>query len=199
MNLSEVNVTWFRTINNLGKDYPAFNPVFEFFAEYTVYILVLGLLGFWFTTIKKNRIMTINAAIAFILAEIIGKIAALLYSNNQPFAELSNVNQLVERAVDNSFPSDHTILMFSVCFSIWLVKKKQGVVWLVIAFATGISRIGVGVHYPFDVIVGATIAIIAAILINWGNSKLYFSNWVLSIYEKIENSILPTRNRSKDV
>ncbi|AGK54116.1 putative bacitracin resistance protein [Bacillus sp. 1NLA3E] len=57
MKLSEVNISWFRTINDLGKQHPLFNPIFEFFAEYTVYILSIVIFYYWFTRGKENRLM----------------------------------------------------------------------------------------------------------------------------------------------
>ena len=47
--------------------------------------------------------MLMCASIAFVLAEIIGKFAGLLHFNHQPFAVLSNTNQLIEKAINNSF------------------------------------------------------------------------------------------------
>ncbi len=75
--------------------------------------------------------MVIQAMVAFVIAEVIGKIAGKFHLNYQPFAVLPNVNKLVDHAVDNSFPSDHTILFFSICFSFWLVRKKD---WMVMAY-----------------------------------------------------------------
>lgn len=199
MNIADLNIILFRAINNLGINHSFMNPVYKFFAEYTVVILMIGVLAYWFPRKQVYRIMTINAGISFILAEMIGKLAGLIYSNKQPFAELANVNQLIDKTVDNSFPSDHTILLFAICFSIWIVRRTQGLLWLTLAAATAISRIGVGVHYPFDVIVGALIAITSGLFINWLNTKLYFSNKILSIYEKIEHSLLPAKKQSKGV
>lgn len=198
MNLSEVNISWFRAVNDLGKEYPIINPVFEMFAEYTVFILIIGCLCYWFSPEKENRMMMISGGFSFVLAEVMGKLVGQLHSNNQPFAELSHVNQLIHKAVDNSFPSDHTILLFSICFSIWLVRKKSGFLWMVLAICTGISRIGVGVHYPFDIIAGAIIAMISAVIMYVLARKLPFVKSILSFYEKIEQSILPGKSRSKD-
>ncbi|NMD71631.1 undecaprenyl-diphosphatase [Bacillus sp. DNRA2] len=199
MNLSELNIKWFRSINDLGINHPVMNPIFEFFAEYTVLMLMMGTIVFWFTRKGKNRIMLLNAGISFVLAEILGKLAGQLHSNNQPFAELDNVNQLINKAIDNSFPSDHTILLFSVSFSIWFFRKKQGLSWMALAVVTAISRIGVGVHFPFDVLAGALIAMSSAFIIYWLNSKLNFSKKILSIYEKIEKMILTQKKQSKEM
>ncbi|QDP41928.1 undecaprenyl-diphosphatase [Radiobacillus deserti] len=113
---------------------------------------------------KKERIMVLYASITALISVSIGKIAGQLHQNLQPFAELEGVHKLIEKEVNNSFPSDHTILVFSFCimFSLFLSKWKKS--WVMLASLVGFSRIWVGVHYPGDVIVGAIIATSIAVV-----------------------------------
>jgi undecaprenyl-diphosphatase len=150
-------------VNNLGKEYWFLNPAWVFIAEYVIFLLALAAIFFWFTNGKKNRVMVVCAVMTAPLAVIFGKIAGLFYSNYQPFAELSNVNQLIEKTVGNSFPSDHTILVFAFCVTFWLFQKGWGFLWLLLAALVGISRIWVGVHYPADVLAGAAISTLTAV------------------------------------
>ncbi len=167
MSFSQFNIDIFRAINDLGKQYSFLNSAMIFLAEYMVYILGLIIIAYWFTGSRKSRMMVIQAMVAFVIAEMIGKIAGKFHLNYQPFAVLPDVNKLVDHAVDNSFPSDHTILFFSICFSFWLVRKKTGWLWLILAFCVAISRIWVGVHYPFDVVIGALIGCVSALFSYW--------------------------------
>lgn len=159
-----VNIYLFRMINDLGKEYTFFNPFFVFIAEYTLYAVIGAAIIFLFTNFH-NRVMVACSVLAIILAEILGKIAGMLHTNNQPFAELSNVNQLIEKAVDNSFPSDHTIIVFAICTSIWIFKRNWHALWILVAILVGFSRIFVGVHYPGDVLVGAFLSIISVLVV----------------------------------
>ncbi len=68
-----------------------------------VYIFALIILAYWFTGSRKSRMMVIQAMVAFVIAEVIGKIAGKFHLNYQPFAVLPDVNKLVDHAVDNSF------------------------------------------------------------------------------------------------
>lgn len=95
---------------------------------------------YWFTRKKQNRIMIICGMVAFIVAEVLGETVGKLYSNHQPFAELTNVNQLIGHTIDNSFPSDHAIQFFSICITFFLFKKNLRFMWLLLAFLVGISR-----------------------------------------------------------
>lgn len=201
MALTEVNQELFRDINDLGKEFDMINPVFVFLAEYMQYFLALALLIFWFTRIDKNRMMVIQAFFAFVLAEVLGKTAGLFHTNYQPFTEMANVNQLIEKEVNNSFPSDHTILFFSICISIWLVRRSKWYIWLTLPVLVGISRIWVGVHYPGDVLAGALLAILSAYIMFRLVPRIPLIHTLLGIYDKAENVILPrkkTRNRDID-
>lgn len=198
MSFSQFNIDIFRTINDLGKQYSFLNSAMVFLAEYMVYILALIVLAYWFTSSRKSRMMVIQAMVAFVIAEVIGKIAGEFHLNYQPFAVLPDVNKLVDHTVDNSFPSDHTILFFSICFSFWFVRKKTGLLWLILAFCVAISRIWVGVHYPFDVAIGALIGVVSALFSYWVVPKLSFIRQLLTQYERVEKHILPSKNKSKE-
>ncbi|AIK35543.1 undecaprenyl-diphosphatase [Bacillus pseudomycoides] len=198
MSFSQLNIDAFRAINDLGKQYSFLNSPMIFLAEYMVYFLGLIIIAYWFTRSRKNRMMIIQAMVAFMTAEIIGKLAGKFHLNYQPFAVLPDVNKLVDHAVDNSFPSDHTILFFSICFSFWLVRKKTGWLWLVLALCVAISRIWVGVHYPFDVVTGALLGSISALFSYWLTPKIAFIKQLLNLYEKMEQNVLPSKNKSKD-
>jgi undecaprenyl-diphosphatase len=188
-----VNENLFRLINDLGKEHTSFNPVFIFIAEYMVFFLALAVITFWFTRVYKNRIMVICGSITFFIAEVFGKIAGKIHSNHQPFAELSNVNQLIEKTVDNSFPSDHTILFFSFCVTFCMFRGARGSFWIILAILVGISRIWVGVHYPADILVGAMISMGTAFIVFRIIPKLNIIQILLGLYVKGESYFLPLK------
>ncbi|WP_270344307.1 undecaprenyl-diphosphatase [Bacillus mobilis] len=197
MSFSQFNIDIFRAINELGKQYSFLNSTMVFLAEYMVYIVALIILAYWYTGSRRTRMMVIQAMVAFVIAKVIGKIAGKFHLNYQPFAILPDVNKLVDHTVDNSFPSDHTILFFSICFSFWLVRKKVGWLWLILAFCVGISRIWVGVHYPFDVAIGALIGCVSALFSYLLVPEFSFIKKLLTIYERVEKHVLPSKNNSK--
>ena len=190
MNLSEINIELFRMFNDLGKEVMFLNPIMIFFAKYMKYFLLFGNVMYWFTRKRENRIMIISSMFAFVVAEVFGAIAGAIHSNNQPFAELSNVNQLIGHAIDNSFPSDHAIEFFSICITFLLFKKNLRYVWLAIAILVSISRVWVGVHYPADILVGAILGIIGAALCYWIIPQLNVIKKLLAIYEQGEDYVL---------
>ncbi|WP_458110347.1 undecaprenyl-diphosphatase [Bacillus zhangzhouensis] len=193
--MQEYNERLFRWVNQFSIDHGHLNPIFIGLAEYTVLLLALMCLFIWFRNRSgKNRKMIISAGLTFILAELLGKVAGVFYSNQQPFAEMSHVNLLIHKEVNNSFPSDHTIFIFSICLIFWLFHKRH-IYWLIIACTVGFSRIWVGVHYPFDVLVGAVIACLTAVAVIGLPIFQRGVDTILACYEWIEQKCV--RKRSK--
>lgn len=189
------NEDLFRWVNQLGIDHGYLNPIFIGLAEYTVLLVALMCLFIWFQNRSRtDRGMVVSAGLTFILAELMGKIAGIFYSNQQPFAEMSHVNLLIQKEVNNSFPSDHTIFIFSVCLIFWLFQKRH-VYWLIIACAVGFSRIWVGVHYPFDVLAGAVISCLIAVAVVYLPICQRSVNAILSCYEWLEQNVVRKRTK----
>lgn len=165
-------------------------PHNDLFSKYMKYFLILGIVMYWFTRKKQNRIMIICGMVAFIVAEVLGETVGKLYSNHQPFAELTNVNQLIGHTIDNSFPSDHAIQFFSICITFFLFKKNLRFMWLLLAFLVGISRIWVGVHYPGDIFMGAILGTLSAIICYLVIPGINLTHKLLVLYEKGEQFLL---------
>ncbi|SDM48899.1 Undecaprenyl-diphosphatase [Fictibacillus solisalsi] len=165
MDFTQFNNETFRSINQWADPSSAVNPIMVFMAEYMLYILVIVLIGYALTRSKRNRLMVVFAIVSCLVAEILGRLAGLFYSHHQPFSVLQDANQLIEHAIDNSFPSDHSIIFFSVCTVLLLFKRKTGTVWMFIACCVAISRVWVGVHYPVDVVTGGMLGIFSAVLV----------------------------------
>ena len=185
----ELNITLFRMINDLGKEHTYLNPLFIFLAEYSLYFLAMAVIVFFFTRNGRNRIMVVCAGLTFIFAEVVGKLVSNLHTNYQPFSVLDDVNKLIEKDINNSFPSDHTILFFSFCMTFWLFSKSRyRFLWLIVAVLVGISRVGVGVHYPADILVGALISMAAALIVYKIVPRSKTIQRLLSTHKKLEKT-----------
>ena len=96
--------------------------------------------------------------------------------------------EVVERMKPTSLsiPSGHTSSAFTFAMAITLVLKNKGaaIASFIFAFLMGVSRIYVAVHYPTDVIVGAVVGILYAVIGYFIFAKLYDV-----VYPKIENAI----------
>ena len=81
------------------------------------------------------------------------------YSRKRPFETLG-IESYVSHDKGGSFPSKHSSSAFVIAFSILFISPSVGCIVLLLAFLTGLSRIMVGVHYPFDILGGMFIGLI---------------------------------------
>lgn len=163
--MNSVNISLFRLINDLGFQLKFMNPIIAFIAEYGVFLLAFWMILCWFSTHEKvhARVVLLGSLISFLISEVIGKVLGTFIEHPQPFAALPDVTQLISHEIDNSFPSDHTILFFSICMMFFLgSKSSKRVFYLIAASIVGIARIWAGVHYPIDILVAALIGILVA-------------------------------------
>jgi undecaprenyl-diphosphatase len=65
--------------------------------------------------------------------------------------------------LQGSFPSDHAAMFAVIVVGLFSVNRFFGFVGLVAALCFSILRVGVGFHWPTDMLAGATIGTLAAL------------------------------------
>ncbi|HML05977.1 MAG TPA: phosphatase PAP2 family protein [Methanobacterium sp.] len=182
------NVALFYFINN-GLDNHTFDfimPLITNFGSIVAWGLICALLFiFGGENAKKVAILGL---IALFISNGIAYILKPLIAEPRPFLALTNVDLLTPESEIYSFPSGHTTSSFAVAtviglkYSFMLKDKKYKLIYPLIAFAAliGFSRIYIGVHYPLDVVFGAIIGTICALLVLKFENKI-FSNKITDV------------------
>ena len=163
-----LNIDLFYFINN-GFANPVFDMIMPHLSDCggLVSLLVICVLAILVLRhYKRQKYLEIAkmCLYALVLSGIIAACLKLAYHSPRPFTVLENVRQLTIPTEPNSFPSGHTSSTFSVVsVLVWTLRENVVVVCLLVLFAflVGFSRIYVGVHYPFDVLVGAIVGVIS--------------------------------------
>lgn len=136
------------------------NPVFDpFFTTVTK----LGNAGFiWIVLSVLLLIPKQTREIGFM--SILALLGSLLLNNlilknlverTRPYDIINQLEPLVEKQKDYSFPSGHTGSSFAAATVLYRnLPKKAGAWAMLLAVLIGVSRLYVGVHYPSDVLFG---------------------------------------------
>lgn len=116
---------------------------------------------------KPTRKFGVASGVALLLSLLLTNLGLKpLISRTRPYYTVEGLVPLVTSSDLNSFPSGHTSAAFAAGLA-WarvLPKKWMRVTAVVQAFLMGLSRLYVGVHYPTDVLVGAIVGTVCAIL-----------------------------------
>jgi undecaprenyl-diphosphatase len=84
-----------------------------------------------------------------------------LIDRERPYDAMPWLDTLVKRPRDYSFPSGHAAGSFASAYAVAKgFGKKLGIPAYALASAISLTRVGVGVHYPTDVVTGAAVGTI---------------------------------------
>jgi undecaprenyl-diphosphatase len=122
---------------------------------------------------KNGKKVAILGLAALFISNLTVVLLKLMIAEPRPFLTLPNVELLVPENEIYSFPSGHTASSFAAALIIGLKYRLNlkgrtyRLVYPLLAFATiiGFSRIYIGVHYPLDVVFGAAVGIISALIV----------------------------------
>lgn len=180
-----MNYKLFQAINQNAGHHPFLDGLMVFVTKDALIVFALVLLLMWFFGKDKYKYTVVFAAITGALGLFINFILGHIYYEPRPFIT-HHVHLLIQHAKDSSFPSDHTTGAFSLALAVlWRKHRKIGIGMLLFAILTGISRVYVGHHYPFDVLASIIVALFA--------SRLVYT--FSSVFRPIGRIIINTYNR----
>jgi undecaprenyl-diphosphatase len=134
--------------------------------------LFLGMLLLVIAFARHERWVSIRraavaAGVSAGLGLLIGKIITEFYDRPRPFvAHPGQIHLFIGHAADASFPSDHATASVAIATAILLRGKlRWGLVTMVFALILMVGRVALGFHYPSDVLGGALIGALAALVL----------------------------------
>ncbi|XJZ28757.1 undecaprenyl-diphosphatase [Bacillota bacterium Lsc_1132] len=154
----------FRAINLLSGRSLMLDRMMILISTKIRYIFVFVFIAMWFKKQLYKKI-SIEAGISVIIALIIHFLIKLFYFKPRPFVK-RRVGILIPSKTDSSFPSKHTLLVFTVSTTIFFYKRFLGFIICVLSFLTGLSRIWVGHHYPSDIIGSAILGSLTSMVVH---------------------------------
>jgi len=135
-------------------------PIFRFFSEgnkwTSVRVVLAGILVFLIWR-PATRVAAILAMVSWPVANActdVLKFALPTYRPSDPRSEMTGVVFRVDPLDSFGTASAHSANMMAVAVVFLLLARPWGWPWLAVAVFTGLSRIYVGVHFPYQVLFG---------------------------------------------
>lgn len=125
-------------------------------------------LGLWFGTRNldaraNSQKAIINVVFSLVLVTLLVHITYFFYHKPRPFMA-HEVNLLIPRPTDPSFPSNSSAVSFAMAASIWFINRPLGSLLFIPASLVALSRVFMGVHYPVDVLGGAAYGFLSSFM-----------------------------------
>ncbi|HEY4484126.1 MAG TPA: phosphatase PAP2 family protein [Candidatus Paceibacterota bacterium] len=164
-----MNTQAFYFFYNLTRKFPEFNWFFVFNASYLFYILILIfiihlLLNQRLASNKKRAWLALAFISAGFARGILTEIIRYFYHNQRPFVFYDSIKPLIPES-SYSFPSGHTIFIFSFATIVYFYNKKLAY-WLSFGgLIMGLARVTVGVHWPSDILGGIVLGILTSVIL----------------------------------
>jgi undecaprenyl-diphosphatase len=161
--LINIDVTIFYFCNVYLQN-PAFDgimPVITYAGTQIFWVLIC--IGLFVWGGEKGK----NTAILCLLALFIGFFASellkYLFARPRPYEVLHGIHYFMD-AQNYAFPSGHSTAAFT---GSTIIGIKYGYLYLLLGLAglVAFSRVYIGVHYPSDVIIGAILGVLCALLV----------------------------------
>jgi len=114
-------------------------------------------------TVKRIENLVFAALAVLVARGVVTELIRYLLPRERPFVALG-FEPLVEQSLTSALPSGHAATLFALAAAAWFMNHRWGY-WLgAFALVNGIARVVVGVHWPLDILVGAAVGIVSALL-----------------------------------
>jgi len=138
--------------------------------EHWIPLYMLFFFLFWKKLSRKKALLATLSTLFLMgitlgLTSLVKNSVARIRPSNEP--DFNGLVKVLQENPDFSFFSGHSAVSFAVSvFVILILKPHTKGVWLILIwpFLFALSRIFVGVHYPSDLLVGAIIGILLAVI-----------------------------------
>ncbi len=155
----------FKFINGFAFKWVWLDMLGIFLSKYLIYLGAIILILFLLRFQKNWKMVVIALASGLVARFLITDAIRTLRPRLRPF-NINDINLLIDRVNQNSFPSGHASFGFAVATVVYLWNKKWGLVFFGAAVLISIARVFAGVHWPADIIAGAGVGIFSGWLIN---------------------------------
>jgi membrane-associated phospholipid phosphatase len=139
-------------------DVETFGPVVVGIATFGLWLLARpGVASRW-------KLASGSALAAGALGLLVNQLISKGWRRERPFA-VHHAHVWGARSHDPSFPSDHASAAFGIAFAVLFFDTLAGALFVAAALLISVGRVVVGAHYPGDVLAGAAVGLVCAVVV----------------------------------
>jgi undecaprenyl-diphosphatase len=170
-----MDLSIYHSLNDFAYRHAWVGELAKLFAIYAVFVPVALVALIWLAGPGRARVPlrlgAFAAGVSLLLALLLVYLIARVYDRPRPFVHHPH-HLLIAHGRDASFPSDHTSVAFAIAFALlFFGRRALGWSTFVVAALIGLARVMVGVHYPSDVLGGAAVGFLAALIVCGGPGR----------------------------
>lgn len=161
-----MNETLFNFFYGFSHQSVFVDALLVFSAEYLFVVslfLFLFVLYRHFNDPERNEmflVLSIGTVGSWLLTQIIKRSVSF----PRPFEGVSDITALFSHGGGDSFPSGHTTALVAFATALFVYDKRLGLLAFLVAGVTGAARVAAGVHWPVDILGGALLGALFAVL-----------------------------------
>jgi len=143
------------------------------FASSPVYVVPALLIFLWVRGRTSARGGLLSVTLGLVAGLGINQILGLLWHEPRPFM-IGLGHTLTNHVVENSFPSDHATLIWSLAFGLIATQAASpwGIAVSIVGLLVGWARIYLGVHFPIDIFASVFVALASAAIARLTNPPI---------------------------
>jgi membrane-associated phospholipid phosphatase len=139
-------------------------------SQYLLYVILAVAAVIWLYLPRPDKVsMAAKAIMALVIAAVLIKVAAAMYTDPRPFVVDPSIKALFAHGADNGFPSDHTAVATTVALVVMMYRRWLGAGLVVASVVLGSARVAAHVHHAPDIAAAVLIAVLAV----WGASVIW--------------------------
>jgi undecaprenyl-diphosphatase len=177
--MTSFDETVFGWLNDLAGRSEIFDGFVRFLiGDYLIpFVATLAIAWLWFAGRDERETegfqhAVLHGLLALGICQLAVALTNIAVGRPRPFEQLPDVTVLFYEPINSSFPAHPVATVVALGLVLWLVRRRLGVMVLILGLLLGVGRIIAGLWFPTDVLGGILIGVLSAAAGGWTLARL---------------------------